>query len=89
MVSWRNVSPEVVVVVERLGEKNGNKYLLVDQHELYQEEVVTSSSDGAVRGARFPATAAAGGRQARGARGARVSASSSWRRGDHLVEVCA
>ncbi|CAG5026195.1 unnamed protein product [Parnassius apollo] len=41
-----------------------------------------------------PATAAAGGRQARGgrrgrrARGVRVSASSSWRRGDHLVQVC-
>ncbi|CAG5048544.1 unnamed protein product, partial [Parnassius apollo] len=84
----RNVRPEVVVVVGRLYEENGNEYLLADQHELYHEEVVASSSGGAVRGVRLPATAAAGGRQARGARGARVSASSSWWRGDYLVQIC-
>ncbi|CAG5053555.1 unnamed protein product, partial [Parnassius apollo] len=84
----RNVRPEVVVVVARLYEENGNEYLLADQHELYHEEVVVSSSGGAVRGVRLPATAAAGERQARGDRGARVSASSSWWRGDHLVQVC-
>ncbi|CAK1597300.1 unnamed protein product [Parnassius mnemosyne] len=79
----RNVRPEVVVVVERLDEENGNEYLLA---EVYHEEVVASSSGGAVRGVWFPVTAAAGGRQARGgrcgrrgcrARGARVSDSSS------------
>ncbi|CAK1591397.1 unnamed protein product [Parnassius mnemosyne] len=87
--SSRNVRPEVVVVVERLDEETGNEYLLADQHEVYHEEVVASSSGGAVRGVRFPATAAAGGRKARGgrARGARVSDSSSWRRGDRLVQV--
>ncbi|CAG5030560.1 unnamed protein product [Parnassius apollo] len=68
----RNVRPEVVVVVARLYEENGNEYLLADQRELHHEEVVASSSGGAVRGDR----------------GARVSASSSWRRGDHLVRVC-
>ncbi|CAG4969056.1 unnamed protein product [Parnassius apollo] len=39
--------------------KSGNDYLLADQHELYHEEVVASSSGGAVRGVRFPATAVA------------------------------